>query len=142
METKNKEAITVQTVVKAPVQKVWACWTDPKHITQWCSASDDWHAPSAENDARTNGKFKTRMEAKDGSMGFDFEGVYSNVIENKRIEYDMADGRQVKIEFTPHGNETRVMESFDPESQNSEDMQRQGWQAILNNFKNYTESTL
>src|SRR5690349_65162 len=99
METTVKP-ITVEATVNAPVEKVWKFWNGPEHITKWCSASEDWHAPYAENDARTGGKFKTRMEAKDGSMGFDFEGVYSNVQPNEVIEYAMGDGRRVRVVFS------------------------------------------
>jgi uncharacterized protein YndB with AHSA1/START domain len=139
METALK-SITVETTVNAPVEKVWTCWNEPKHITQWCAASDDWHAPQAENDLRTGGKFSTTMAAKDGSFSFDFGGVYTNVEANKLIEYNIADGRKVKITFSAKGNETTVVETFDPESENPIEMQRGGWQAILDNFKKYTES--
>lgn len=138
METAVKP-ITVETIVNAPVEKVWKYWNTPEHITKWCQASDDWHAPFAENDARTGGKFKTRMEAKDGSMGFDFEGVYSNVQPNKVMEYAMGDGRRVKIDFADQAGRTKVTETFDPESTNPIEMQRGGWQAILDNFRKYTE---
>jgi len=139
MDTETK-TITVETEVKAPVEKVWKFWNDPKHIMQWCAASEDWHAPSAENDLKVNGKFKTRMEAKDGSFGFDFEGVYSKVEENKLIEYSMSDGRKVKITFEGRNGHTKVTETFDPENENPAEMQKQGWQAILDNFKKHTES--
>ena len=140
METATKTAITVETVVTAPVEKVWKFWNQPEHITQWCSATDEWHTPYAENDARTGGKFKTRMEAKDGSAGFDWEGVYSLVESNKLIEYEMGDGRQVRIIFTDEGDKTKVTETFDPENTNLIEMQRTGWQTILDNFKKYVES--
>lgn len=140
METKQRTAITVEAVVKAPVEKVWNCWSAPEHITSWCQASDDWHAPYAENDLRTGGKFKTTMAAKDGSMSFDFEGVYTNVQQHRVIEYAMADGRKVSVLFSGNGNETKITETFDAEDQNPIDMQRAGWQAILDNFRNYTET--
>jgi uncharacterized protein YndB with AHSA1/START domain len=140
MQAAAKTAITVEAVVKAPLEKVWSCWTEPKHITRWCQASDDWHAPYAENDIRTGGKFKTTMAAKNGSMSFDFEGVYDNVQAYKLIEYSIADGRKVKIAFSAAGNDTKVVETFDAESENPIDLQRDGWQAILNNFKKYTEA--
>jgi uncharacterized protein YndB with AHSA1/START domain len=140
MQTTQRTAITVEATVKAPVEKVWKCWSEPESITKWCQASDDWHAPYADNDLRTNGKFKTTMAAKDGSASFDFEGVYTNVQEHKLIEYEMADGRKVSTKFIPQGNETRVVETFDAESVNPIEMQRGGWQAILDNFKRYTES--
>jgi uncharacterized protein YndB with AHSA1/START domain len=139
METANKEIITVETTVSAPVEKVWECWTKPGHITQWNNASGDWHTPRAENDLRPGGAFLARMEAKDGSMGFDFGGVYDAVEENKRIEYTIGDGRKVKISFNSEGNKTKVVETFEAENAHPVDMQRGGWQAILDNFKKYTE---
>lgn len=141
METAVKTAITVETTVNAPVEKVWKFWTQPEHITKWCQASDDWHAPYAENDLRLNGKFKTTMAAKDGSASFDFEGVYTNVQPNQVIEYTMADGRRVKILFTDQLGGTTVTETFDPENTNPIELQRGGWQAILDNFKNYVEAS-
>lgn len=138
--TTQKTEITVESLVNAPVEKVWAIWSEPKHITQWCQASSDWHAPYAENDLKKDGKFKTTMAAKDGSMSFDFEGVYTNVQPNKVIEYNIADGRKVKIVFTPEGNKTKVTETFEAEGQNPVEMQRGGWQAILDNFKKYAEA--
>lgn len=132
--------ITVEATVNAPVAKVWKCWGEPEHITQWCNASDDWHAPFAENDLKTGGKFKTTMAAKDGSFSFDFEGVYSLVKKHEQIAYEMADGRKVNIIFTADGAKTRVVETFDPEAENPIEMQRGGWQAILDNFKKHTES--
>jgi uncharacterized protein YndB with AHSA1/START domain len=139
METINKTAITIETLVKAPVEKVWQVWTEPKHITQWCNASDDWHAPYADNDLKETGKFKTTMAAKDGSASFDFEGFYTKVRENRLIEYTIMDGRKVSVEFSPEGRETRVTETFEPENINPLEMQKGGWQAILDNFKKYTE---
>ena len=140
MDTAEKTTITIETTVNAPVEKVWEYWSKPEHITQWCSATDEWHTPKADNDLRVGGSFSSRMEAKDGSMGFDFGGVYDAVEENKTIEYTIGDGRKVKIDFTSSGNETRVVESFDAESTNPVEMQRAGWQAILDNFKKYTEA--
>ena len=140
METQEKTIITVENTVSAPVEKVWECWTKPEHITQWNNASDDWHTPHAENDLRTGGKFVSRMEAKDGSMGFNFGGVYDSVINNDYIGYTMDDGRKVKITFSSDGNKTKVEESFEAENENSIEMQQGGWQAILDNFKKYTEA--
>lgn len=140
METTEKTTITVETTIKAPVEKVWKFWNDPQHIKQWCAASDDWHAPYSENDLRVDGKFKTTMAAKDGSFSFDFEGVYTTVQENKVIAYVMSDGRKVNVVFTSQGSETKVTETFDPESMNPLEMQRAGWQAILDNFKKHTEA--
>ncbi|MFN2438133.1 MAG: SRPBCC family protein [Chitinophagaceae bacterium] len=139
METKNSRAITVENTVKAPVEKVWKFWTEPEHIKKWNNASDDWHTPHAENDLRVGGKFVARMEAKDGSFGFDFGGIYDEVTPNKSIAYTLGDGRKVNISFTGRGNETKVVETFDPENTNSMEMQKTGWQAILDNFKKYTE---
>ena len=140
MQTENKTAITVKTTVDAPIEKVWNYWSSPDHITQWNNASDDWHTPRAENDLRTGGKFLARMEAKDGSFGFDFGGVYDEVEENKFIAYTMGDGRKVSIAFLGNGNETEIEETFEAENENSIEMQKTGWQAILDNFKKYTET--
>ncbi|MBP6333974.1 MAG: SRPBCC family protein [Bacteroidia bacterium] len=140
METKINTKITVETTVKAPIEKTWMLWTSPEHITKWNNASDDWHTPRAENDLRVGGKFLSRMEAKDGSFGFDFEGVYDQVKINELISYTMGDGRKTMITFVKFGNETKVTETFDAENQNSIEMQRTGWQAILDNFKKYVES--
>ena len=139
METTNKTAIAVETIIKAPIEKVWQYWTDPKRITQWYNASDDWHAPYAENDLRIDGKFKTTMAAKDGSMSFDFEGVYTNIQEYKVIEYTLDDNRKVKITFSNQDGLTKVIETFEIENVNPIEMQRGGWQAILESFKKYTE---
>lgn len=131
--------ITVSTTVNAPIETVWKSWTSPEHIMKWNSASDDWHTPYSENDPRTGGKFKSTMAAKDGSFSFDFEGVYSNVVEKQLIEYGLGDGRQVKIQFITNGNVVDIIETFDPETTNPIEMQRNGWQAIMDNFKKYTE---
>lgn len=139
METSNKTIITVEATVNAPVEKVWKFWSSPEHITKWNNASDDWHTPYAENDLRVGGKFTSRMEAKDGSFGFDFWGVYDVVVTNERIEYTLGDDRKVKIVFTDKGNATQVIESFEAENENSIEMQKGGWQAILDNFRKYTE---
>ena len=132
--------LTVTTTVNAPVSKVWDYWTSPEHIMQWNSASPEWHTPSATNDLRTGGSFTSRMEARDGSMGFDFGGVYDLVEDQRTIEYTMGDGRKVKITFTAEGDQTKIVESFDAETQNSLEMQQAGWQAIMDNFKTYTEN--
>lgn len=133
--------VTVQAVVQAPVEKVWKCWTEPEHITKWSQASDEWHAPYAENDLRAGGKFLTRMEAKDGSFGFDFGGVYDEVKEHEVIAYSLEDGRKVEITFIAQGNETKVVETFDAESTHPIEHQQAGWQAILDNFKTYAEQS-
>lgn len=140
METVKKTSVTVESIVNTPVEKVWEFWNEPKHITNWYQASDDWHAPFAENDLQTNGKFKTTMAAKDGSYQFDFEGVYTNVQPYKTIAYTLLDGRKVHIDFNPQGNSTEVVETFEAEETNPVQMQKDGWQAILNNFKKYAES--
>lgn len=138
--------ITIEAIIKAPMEKVWAFYNQPEHITKWAFASNDWEAPSAENDLRERGKFKTRMQAKNGSAGFDFEGIYAVVKDPSTssgqglIEYDMSDGRHVKTEFVQVPEGVKVTVTFDPENQNSEEVQRKGWQAILDNFKKHTES--
>jgi uncharacterized protein YndB with AHSA1/START domain len=140
MEIQEKTVITVENTIDAPVAKVWEFWTKPEHIIKWCNASDDWHTPRAENDLKVGGKFVSRMEAKDGSMGFDFSGVYDAVRTNEYIEYTLGDDRKVKINFTAQGNKTKVVESFEAENTHSIEMQQGGWQAILDNFKKYTEA--
>lgn len=140
METQDKTVVTIETTVNAPVDKVWEYWSKPAHITQWSYATDDWHTPRAENDLREGGSFLSRMEAKDGSMGFDFGGVYDVVRKYDYIEYTLGDGRKVKTTFTPQGNTTKIVESFETENENPVEMQRGGWQTILDNFKKYTES--
>ena len=140
METKEKTVVTVENTVNAPVEKVWKYWTKPEHVTQWNHASDDWWSPRGENDLRPGGSFVFRMGAKDGSMGFDFGGVYDAVKTNEYLEYTIGDGRKVKVSFTPSGSATNVKESFEAEDTNPVEMQKGGWQAILDNFKRYTES--
>ena len=140
METQDKTIIMVENTINAPVEKVWQYWTKPEHITKWNNASDDWHTPRAENDLRVGGSFVSRMEAKDGSVGFDFGGVYDAVRNNEYIEYTMGDGRKVKVIFSGQGDTTKVVESFEAEDTNPIEMQKEGWQAILDNFKKYTES--
>lgn len=135
----DKKAITVQTVVNAPMEKVWEYWNKPAHIVNWTFASDDWEAIAPENDVRVGGKFKTTMAAKDKSASFDFTGIYTAVKDNQLIEYDMEDGRHVRVEFKQVPEGIKVIETFDPETENSEEKQRNGWQAILDNFKKYVE---
>lgn len=122
--------ITLETVVHAPVESVWTYWTEPEHITKWNTASDDWHTPYTENDLKPGGKFLSRMEAKDGSFGFDFSGVYDNVSVNESISYTIADGRKVKIDFVRQGNDTKIITAFEAEETNPVEMQQAGWQAI------------
>ncbi len=135
----NQIEITIKATVHAPLEKVWECWTDPKHIVNWNHASDDWHSPYAQNDLRAGGKFLFRMEARDKSSGFDFTGVYDEVQPNKVISFTMDDGRKVKTIFVNHSGKTEVTETFDAESVFPIEQQRSGWQAILDNFKMYTE---
>lgn len=132
--------ITVETIVKAPMEKVWECWNKPEHITKWAFASDDWEAPEAENDLKVGGKFRTKMAAKDKSASFDFGGTYTAVKEHELIEYDMGDTRHVKNEFTQTPDGVKIVTTFDPERENTEEKQRSGWQAIADNFKKYAES--
>ena len=134
-----KPQITVQVIIKAPIQKVWEFWTEPKHITHWNFASEDWHTPKAENDLRVGGRFLTRMEAKDGSFGFDFGGTYTKVDPLKQIEYTLDDDRKVLINLASEGEETILTETFDAEDVNSLELQKTGWQAILEHFKEYVE---
>jgi uncharacterized protein YndB with AHSA1/START domain len=140
METQSKTVITVENTINAPVEKVWKYWAKPEHITKWNNASDDWHTTRAENDLRPGGSFLSRMEAKDGSAGFDFGGIYDEVRDNEYIEYTMGDGRKVKVTFTSNGDTTKVAENFEAENTHSFEMQKGGWQAILDNFKKYSES--
>ena len=139
MET-QATVITVEATVHAPITTVWDSWNNPDHITQWAFASPAWHTPWAKNDLRVGGSFSSRMEAKDGSFGFEFGGVYDAVTTNELIAYTMADGRKVIVEFSAEGDATKVVERFDAENENPVDMQQMGWQAILDNFKKYTES--
>ncbi|MBP9097435.1 MAG: SRPBCC family protein [Ferruginibacter sp.] len=138
----NSVLITVSVDVESPVSKVWKYWTSPEHIMQWNNASDDWHTPRAENDLRAGGKFLYRMEAKDGSMGFDFSGEYDEIVEFKLIRYTLADSRKVTIEFSGTGNVTQIVETFEAETENSAELQQYGWQCILDNFKKHAESVL
>lgn len=139
METNNNVTITVETTVQKPVGEVWKYWTEPQHITKWSFASDEWHAPNAENDLRIGGRFVTRMEAKDGSFGFDFGGVYDEVRINEFIAYTLDDGRKVTITFNSQENGTKVIETFEAESTHPIEMQKAGWQAFMDNFKKYSE---
>lgn len=136
----NTEKITVQSTVSADTKKVWEYYTNPEHITKWNFASDDWHCPRATNDMRVGGKYTARMEAKDGSWGFDFEAVYDEVIVGEKFTYTMGDGRQASVIFKNPGEKTEIIVTFDAETENSIEMQKNGWQAILNNFKKYAET--
>lgn len=134
-----KKTITVETLIKAPIEKVWEFWTNPEDITKWCTASEDWHTTRAENNLKTGGKFLTRMEAKDGSFGFDFKGIYTDVITNEKIGYTTLDDRKVDIIFSQTESGIQITETFEAENENPIEMQKMGWQAILNNFKTYIE---
>lgn len=135
----DKQKITVTATIEYPSAKVWELWTKPEHITQWNFADASWHCPSATNDMQIGGKYSARMEAKDGSFGFDFEAVYDEIIDNSKIKYTMTDGRQATTDFVEQDGKTTVTITFDAEMENPLDMQQQGWQAILNNFKAYAE---
>ena len=136
----SNQTITVQQVVNAPLEKVWDYFTTPEHITQWNNASDDWYTPRVENDLRNGGKFVYRMEARDGSFGFDFAGTYDAVTPQQTIAYTLGDGRKVHLQFSTDSGGTKVVEQFEAERTNPVEMQQTGWQAILDNFKSYTES--
>lgn len=131
--------ITVTANVQAPSAKVWDYYTNPNHIVNWNFAHPSWHCPSATNDMKIGGIYKARMEAKDGSYGFDFEAIYSAIEIGKSFTYEFG-GRTAKVDFNENGNATEVTIKFDPESENPIEMQQEGWQAILNNFKSYVES--
>ena len=132
--------ISIETIVKSNIGKVWSAWITPADINQWNAASDDWHNPRSENDLMVGGKFCYRMEAKDGQMGFDFEGTYTKVVPEKVIEYVLGDNRAVSVTFEPVDGGVKVVETFEAEDANSAEMQRQGWQCILNRFASYVES--
>jgi len=135
-----KNTITIHATINAPIEKVWKFWNKPEHIERWAFASDDWEARDAENDLRVGGKFKTTMAARNKSASFDFEGTYTALKGYELIEYEMSDGRRVKIAFEKTSDGVKITETFDPENENPEEMQRSGWQAILDNFKKHTES--
>jgi len=132
--------ITVETVVNAKLNDVWDSWSNPADIKQWNAAQDDWHTTQSTVDLREGGKFVSRMEAKNGSEGFDFEGTYTHIVPNKNIEYRMSDGRTVKVGFVEVAGGVLVKETFDAETENTPELQRTGWQAILDNFARYVEA--
>lgn len=140
METTTPTVITIAATINAPVSKVWTYWTEPEHVMQWNAASDDWHTPRAENDLREGGSFSFTMAAKDGSFSFDFGGIYDVVEMHRSIAYTLGDGRKVTVNFSPDGDTTQVTEHFEAEQVNPVEMQREGWQAILNNFKKHVEN--
>jgi uncharacterized protein YndB with AHSA1/START domain len=131
--------ITVETFVGSDIHSVWKAWNTPEDIVEWNAASEDWHTTWSAVDLREGGKFTSRMEAKDGSMGFDFAGTYTKVIENQLIEYKLGDERSVKVEFSVQEDGVKVIEEFDAETTNTPKMQRAGWQAIVDNFARYVE---
>lgn len=141
MESATKTRVTVETTIKASIEDVWNFWVRPEHITKWNTATPEWHCPKAENDLRKGGKFSSRMEARDGSVGFDFGGTYDDVKIYELIRYTMGDGRKVEVLFTEKDGETTVTETFDAEDQNSIELQRSGWQTIMDNFKKYVEAS-
>ena len=132
--------VTVQATINADRQKVWNYYTNPEHITKWNFADPSWHCPNAENDLRVGGKYRARMEAKDGSFGFDFEAIYSELVDGEKFTYEMSDGRQASVNFIDRADQTEVIVTFDAETENPIEMQKGGWQAILDSFKNYTET--
>ena len=136
-----RKVITIEAVANRARSDVWKMFNAPEHITQWNFASDDWCCPRAENDLRAGGRLCYRMEAKDGSVGFDFEAIYDQVAHERRLKYTLTDGRKVETSFEDLDGKTRVRTVFDPDSENPVEMQRMGWQAILDNFKNHAEST-
>ena len=137
----EKKTITFQAVINAPVEQVWKLYTKPEHVMKWNNASNDWHTPRAENDLKVGGKFLYRMESKDGSSGFDFDGTFEQVIANELIVYSISDRRKVEVTFTKDDNaRTKMATTFEAENSNPIEMQRDGWQAILNNFKKYVET--
>lgn len=135
----SSKKIHIETLVNAPIQQVWDAYNNPDDIKQWNQASPDWHCPSSENDLRVGGKFKNKMAAKDGSFEFDFEGTYTEVTPLNSISYVMADERTADLKFTEQGDKTLISVNFDAENMNPEEMQREGWQAILDSFKNHVE---
>ena len=139
--TAEQVKITVKALVNAPVEKVWRVWNTPADIMQWNTAGPSWHTPRSENDLRVNGKFKNRMEAKDGSFGFDFEGTYDKVELHKEIAYTLLNGRTATTLFEERNGKTRVQTTFDAEAVNDTEVQKQGWQAILDNFVKYVDQT-
>ena len=139
METNGNEKIRIETIVNAPIDKVWTCWNEPAHIVKWNQASDDWHSPNAKNDLRALGKFSYRMESKDGKEGFDFWGTYDVVEPLKFISFTLGDDRKVEITFTEIGDQTGIVEVFEAEHVYPAEQQRLGWQSILDNFKKYVE---
>ncbi len=134
------ELITVESTIEAPIDMVWDFWTKPEHVMHWNFASNDWHCPNANSDFNIGGEFHYIMAAKDGSVEFDFCGTFTKIIDKTFIEIFLEDGRELNIQFESDGSSTKIIETFEPEEVNSMELQKQGWQAILDNFKSYTES--
>lgn len=133
------EPIKVQNTIEAPIEIVWEYWTNPEHVKNWNFASNDWHCPRASSDFNVGGEFHYIMAAKDGSVEFDFCGTFTNIIMHQAIQIFLEDGREVNLQFTKEGDATKLIETFEPEEVNSIELQKQGWQAILDNFKSYVE---
>lgn len=142
MNPVQKTKITIQATIDASIDNVWKCWTNPEDITQWNFASPEWHVPAATNDLKVGGRFSYRMEARDGSFGFDFSGVYDKIDPKKYIEYTLDDGRMVAITFRKDKWKVKLIETFEAETENSVDLQQAGWQAILDNFKKHAEDEI
>lgn len=140
MTKTERKSIIIETIVSASLEKAWEVWTSPKHIVHWNNASEDWHTTHATNDLKVGGKFNYRMEAKDGKVGFDFWGIYDEIIDQQVIKITLGDDRKMEVRFFQNGSKLRVVETFEIEDENSEELQRLGWQAILDRFKVYTES--
>ncbi|MBK8368903.1 MAG: SRPBCC domain-containing protein [Bacteroidetes bacterium] len=136
----SKTVIKIETIVNKPIDQVWEMWTKPEHITQWCFASDDWHAPNSTSDFKIGGKLNTRMEAKDGSFGFDFWGIYNDIKPNEKVGITLGDDRKWDTYFSLVEGGVKVVEEFEAENENPIEMQQAGWQMILNNFKKYAQS--
>jgi uncharacterized protein YndB with AHSA1/START domain len=139
MQSTDKTMLTVAASVRATPEKTWECWTAPEHIIHWNNASEDWHTPAATNDLQVGGQFTFTMAARDGSMSFDFNGIYDAVVPHEKIAYTMSDGRRAEVLFEADGDTVNITESFEAEDIHAHDMQVAGWQAILNNFKRYVE---
>ncbi len=131
--------ITVEAIIEAPMETVWNFWTKPEHVMHWNFASKDWHCPKATSDFNIGGEFHYIMAAKDGSVEFDFCGTFTKIIDQSFIEIYLEDGRELNIQFESEGSSTKIIETFEPEEVNSMELQKQGWQAILDNFKTYAE---
>ena len=136
----SKTIITIEAIVNKSINQVWEMWTKPEHITQWCFAADDWHCPTSNSDFKVGGKINTRMEAKDGSFGFDFWGIYNEIKPNEKVAITLGDDRKWDTFFYEVDGGVKVIEEFEAENENPIEMQQAGWQMILNNFKKYAEN--